>query len=257
MDQNTESWVAWRQGGIGSSDAPVVMGVSPWKTPFKLWLEKLGRVKEEELNWAITHKGHEMEPKARASFELEMMNDFPPTIAQHKDYEFLIASLDGFNEELNAVLEIKCPGEKDHKLALDGKVPDKYWPQVQHQLLVTGASCVFYYSYFEGSGVTIEVRPDKEYINELFQKEQEFWQHVTNKTPPPLSDLDVIELDDDFQLSVAEDYEVFSNQLESLKTTIDELKTKMLEFSTHPRVKIGNVYITRGVRSTQFRIKKP
>ena len=42
MEQKSEEWLDWRKKGIGSSDAPIIMGVSPWKTPFELWEEKTG-----------------------------------------------------------------------------------------------------------------------------------------------------------------------------------------------------------------------
>lgn len=41
--QNTQEWEKFRLQKIGASDAPIIMGVSPWKTPFQLWLEKQGK----------------------------------------------------------------------------------------------------------------------------------------------------------------------------------------------------------------------
>ncbi len=38
--QNTPEWHAFRRKRIGASDAPVIMGISPWKTPYQLWIEK-------------------------------------------------------------------------------------------------------------------------------------------------------------------------------------------------------------------------
>ena len=37
-----EEWLAERRTGLGSSDAPIIAGVSRWKTPFQLWAEKVG-----------------------------------------------------------------------------------------------------------------------------------------------------------------------------------------------------------------------
>ncbi len=36
-------WLSVRGGGIGSSDAAVAVGISPYKSPLELWLEKTGR----------------------------------------------------------------------------------------------------------------------------------------------------------------------------------------------------------------------
>lgn len=40
LDQRTDEWLMWRSQGIGASDAPVIMGVSPWSDPVSLWMEK-------------------------------------------------------------------------------------------------------------------------------------------------------------------------------------------------------------------------
>lgn len=38
-----EQWLHIRNGGIGSSDAAVAIGLSPYKAPLTLWLEKTHR----------------------------------------------------------------------------------------------------------------------------------------------------------------------------------------------------------------------
>ncbi len=38
-----EEWLTIRQQGIGSSDAAVAVGLSPYKSALWLWLEKTGR----------------------------------------------------------------------------------------------------------------------------------------------------------------------------------------------------------------------
>ena len=39
-----------RKSYIGGSDISVVMGMSRWKTPLALWLEKTGEVEPEDLS---------------------------------------------------------------------------------------------------------------------------------------------------------------------------------------------------------------
>lgn len=38
-----EDWLAERRQGIGGSDAAAVLGLSPWRTPVSVWLDKTGR----------------------------------------------------------------------------------------------------------------------------------------------------------------------------------------------------------------------
>ena len=35
------TWLRWRTGGVGGSDAPGVVGLSPWSSPFTVWADKL------------------------------------------------------------------------------------------------------------------------------------------------------------------------------------------------------------------------
>lgn len=248
MQQNSDSWTQWRKKGIGSSDAPVIMGTSPWKTPLQLWEEKLGLTKGFQGNFA-TQRGHELEPKARAAFELEMGHDFPPILAEHMNFPFIRASLDGFCKELDAILEIKCPGKDDHDLAKSGKVPEKYWPQIQHQLLVTGASKCYYYSYDGESGVKVEVLPDTQYCEKLLKAEIEFWDLVENKIQPKLSDKDVTVIEDRELGLVAELYAKTDAEIKALEKKLEGLKAALVEKCDHPKTKIGKLIITRTVRA--------
>lgn len=45
-----EEWLDIRQQGIGSSDAAVAVGLSPYKSALSLWLEKTGRKQPEDLS---------------------------------------------------------------------------------------------------------------------------------------------------------------------------------------------------------------
>lgn len=44
-----EEWLSVRGNGIGSSDAAVAVGISPFKSPLELWLEKTGRQPAPDL----------------------------------------------------------------------------------------------------------------------------------------------------------------------------------------------------------------
>jgi putative phage-type endonuclease len=184
-----KNWEQWRNEGIGSSDAPVIMQRSPWKTPYQLWEEKTGLRTFESTNWA-TQRGHRMEPMARAHIEFMLDREFPPVLAEHPTFNFLRASLDGYCKETNTILEIKCPGAEDHAKAREGNVPEKYYPQLQHQLLVTGAEKAIYLSFTESDNATVIVHPDQVYLSEYFIEACDFWNYVKTKEPPPLIEQD-------------------------------------------------------------------
>jgi putative phage-type endonuclease len=145
--QNSKAWLEWRRSGIGASDAPIIMEKSPYKTVLDLWKDKTGVAEEQKMNPAMM-RGHLLEDKARKLFEQRAFPgmEFP---AKTFDNGLFRCSMDGWNESEKIGLEIKCPGKEDHDAARCGKVPDKYFYQIQHQYMVTDAKTIFYCSYSE------------------------------------------------------------------------------------------------------------
>lgn len=189
--QGSKEWRTWRGKGLGASDAPAVMGASPWTSRFELWLEKTGlgtRPPANEYQLAAMRRGNELEPVARDLFEKKVGKLFPSISGEHDEHPYLRASLDGYNEETNSMLEIKCPSKVDHTKALDGKVPDKYVAQLQMQFLVCGATKAYYVSY-DGlqSLAAVEVSPDAKYISLLQMELIAFWKLVQTKVPPEVT----------------------------------------------------------------------
>jgi len=184
-----DNWLEWRQQGIGSSDAPVVAGVSPYSTPHMLWEYKTNRRKAWDGNWA-TRRGHAVEPQARADYEFIFEREMPATLVQHPQFPWMRSSLDGWNAKERIILEIKCPGKVDHELAVSGKVPEKYYPQLQHQIFVASAKRADYYSFDGSKGVCIEVPFDPDWFQAYFLKALDFWNCVQNDIPPALVERD-------------------------------------------------------------------
>lgn len=238
-----------RRKGLGSSDAPIIMGHYKFKTPLQLWEEKVGITEpDDDGNWA-TDRGNRLEPQARAAFELEFGDDFPPVYAEHINYPFLRANLDGFNEKENVGVEIKCPSKELHAEAVSGKVPDIYYPQVQEQIMVTNAKYWIYYSYDGERGVSVRVEPDLDYIKELLMKMLQFWELVTSKTPPDLVDQDLVEDTNPEALTLAEQYIKNSKQIKLIEKENEAIKKKLTSSRAHPRTRIGSLLVTRTVKS--------
>lgn len=188
LEQRTEAWHAWRAGIIGGSDAAAIMGVSKWITIHKLWEQKTGRRGPTPDNPAMA-RGREMEDEALQAWSDYTGEIASPACVEHEEYSFIGASLDGMTFDGRLLVEIKCPGEKAHQETVaTHKVPDYYWPQVQHQLAcVPEAEVLHYWSYRPGHpepGVLIEVKRDQAYIDDMLEKEARFWGCVKNDTPP-------------------------------------------------------------------------
>jgi len=199
VKQNGRDWREWRGRGLGASEAPIIMGESPYQTPFELWLAKTGireRPPANEFQVAAMKRGTELEPVARAIFENKMGAKFPALSAEHDDYEFIRASFDGINFDLKALVEIKCPGKDAHAKALKGQVPKYYMAQIQQQLMVSGMERCYYVSWDGKSSdvVVVEVLPDLEYQQVLLESVVEFWRKIQERELPEVSAKEVAAL---------------------------------------------------------------
>lgn len=190
MKQQSETWHGWRDKGIGSSDAAIIMNDSPWGNLRTLYLEKSGRRKRKAPDFA-QREGIEKESEARSYFELRFDKDYDPILAEHAQLPYIRASLDGWNHEDREILEIKAPGEEAHLMAVNLQIPEVYQWQIAHQFLVTDADKCVYGSYhrdFHPKGAVVIVRPDLEKIQRLLQRELWFWRLFQEGLDPALFD---------------------------------------------------------------------
>jgi putative phage-type endonuclease len=187
LHQNTPEWHRWRTQGIGASDAPVIMGETPFKTAKTLWALKTGRLREEPVGPAA-RRGRELEHIARRAYERQTGTQMEPLCLVHQELEWMHASLDGLSFDGSTLLEIKCPLSLSDRLsAQQGRVPSQYHAQLQHQLEVSGAERAHYWSFSGTDGVLIEIHPDKEYDKRLVEAETAFWQLVKENRWPELT----------------------------------------------------------------------
>ena len=242
--QGSVEWLAHRMNFIGASEAAIIMGLSPWKTPYQLWEDKLGLSKPDEENFAMK-RGSAMEPVAREAFERETGFSVFPFIVYHKEHDFMMASLDGLSLDGQTAVEIKCPGAKAHNMALEGIVPEYYMPQLQHQLACIGGDLIWYYSFDGENGVALQVPRDDEYIKLMIEKEEEFWEMVRTETPPPFTEKD-------YQVRDSATWSAYSHRvseidalLSSLKDERDSIKEALLEDSNGRSSRCGSLTLTK------------
>lgn len=186
LEQGTLEWHKFRQTHIGASDAAIIMGESPWKTPYDLYLEKSGFKLGDEPNYFMK-RGTDLEPFARAKVNKASKEIFIPMVLEYLEKEFISCSLDGINEDGDIILEIKCPSKANHQKAINQEIPRHYMIQIQHQLMVTNAKECIYASYHpdhEQVLATIPVFPDYELQRKILEAELKFWDHVMNLDMP-------------------------------------------------------------------------
>ena len=93
---NQDQWLYWRKNGIGSSDAPAILGTSPWTTPFQKWEEKVFGKQETKINSSM-QRGKDLEEPARIQFEKLMNTSVFPVNVENKRTFWMRASLDGID----------------------------------------------------------------------------------------------------------------------------------------------------------------
>ena len=174
LKQNTPEWLEFRKSHIGASDSSVIMGCNPYKTINELVAEKVHGL-SQPMNDKM-QRGKDLEPLALSEFERIVGGLYSPAIVIHSEYEWCMASLDGIEMDGKYIVEIKCPGKKNHTLAKKGKVPDEYYPQLQHQLACTGLEWIYYFSYSEGDNALLKIERDNPYIETMLHKQKQFYE---------------------------------------------------------------------------------
>lgn len=229
----TEQMKQERLLGIGGSDMPIIFGLSTYKTPYQLYLEKSQLA---EMTFEMTEEqewGHLLEPVIRDQFSKRMN----VTVEQrdtviHPRYPFLRGNIDGFIPEWNSVLEIKCANAfKGFEWGEDGSdvIPLPYLVQVAHYCIVTNADSAHIAVLIGGNKFkTYKYIRDLELEAEIIDKAEAFWNAVQTKTEPPLVNEKDLKLkyprSEDKKIIVADTIVPFVENLIDVKRKLNELK---------------------------------
>ena len=188
-----------RVNGIGGSEAAAVLGLSPWKTPYQVYCDKLGLSGDQETTPAMEW-GTRLEPVVRQKYADETGRTVRFPIGdefghmQSDRHPFMLATLDGITDDGRG-LEIKTTrhgGEWGEEGS--DEVPQAYVVQCQHYMVVSKLEVFDIALLIGGSDFRIyEVPRDEELQGLIIEREAEFWRMVESKTPPePITYADAI-----------------------------------------------------------------
>lgn len=192
----TDEQRAKRQDGLGASDTPIIMGYSTYKTPYQLYLEKIGELESDTEVTEQQYWGNALEPLIikRFSEENNVEITFPDTVV-HPDYPYIFANLDGWIPSENAVVEAKSANSfqrKEWDMALTDGIPLVYLIQIAKQCVITDASrgyCAVLIGGMEYKQFIYE--RDKALEELIITADREFWFCVQHrKEPDPISTSD-------------------------------------------------------------------
>lgn len=145
--QGTSEWLALRERYFTASEAPAMLGLSAYMTRSELLKQKATGITQDydPATLARFNRGHETEDQFRPIAE-DIIGDelFPVVGSIEIDGLKLLASFDGINLMETVIFEHKLFNERLVECLIHGDLPDTHWPQVEHQLLVSGAGkCLF------------------------------------------------------------------------------------------------------------------
>jgi putative phage-type endonuclease len=210
--QNTSEWIEWRKNKIGASDCAAIMGVNPWVSPYQLWQRKMGLIPEQEMNEAM-QAGKDNEGFALDQFNDQMDLNLKPSVHVNPLYNYLIASMDGWDGENRVAVEIKC-SRKLYEMAQNAQIPIYYEYQMLHQMMVLELEWMFYYVWHDGQGVQLEYYRDAEKITRILDAEIEFYRCMTEFDCPPMCDRDFQNLTDHETMNLVDRWKYAKKQRE-------------------------------------------
>lgn len=214
---------------IGGSDVAAILGVSPWKSPFQLYQEKIGAFAEEvtKAKQKLFDRGHRWEPVVVEMLvdELQDRGHDVQIIARNgryldRDFPFLACELDlellidgeGHNAEIKTVSPFAANdwGEQD-----TDEIPIYYAAQVMHGLMVKPRKRAIVAALIGVDDLRVHpIERDDETISAIRAKEVAFWRRVQERDAPPPETSDdvkwlyakdcgiVMEADDDLRAQV-------------------------------------------------------
>jgi len=207
---------------IGGSDAAAILGVSPWKTPHGLWLEKIGREEKRDDDPArerILRRGKRMEPVAidmlAEEYGIEVTarsTEAEPIYYTDGAYDFLRAQIDfewRVSQEIADVYDLDPAlvgtvqnGEiktvhpfAAGKYGEEGtdEVPVEYSAQAMHGMSVTGRQVTLVAVLVGADRLLLYfVKRDDALCNQIKHAEIRFWQENVRSLIAP----DPVNMDD-------------------------------------------------------------
>lgn len=188
---NEDDWHELRAKRIGGSDIGAIIGVNPYKSIVDVYVDKTegSNFKGNEL----THWGHMLE----GTILKEFSNKHKELIVYEVPYsvvnDFLIANLDGALKDKETgdygVLEIKTTSLWNKKDWEDDVIPQYYYAQVQHYLMLTGYKFAYIAVLIGGQQYKeFKIERNEEDIELIRNKATEFYQENLLKKIPPMPD---------------------------------------------------------------------
>ncbi len=185
-----DEWLDFRKNGIGGSDVGGICGLSRFKSPLEVFLDKTNQLPPTPDNPRMA-AGRRLEPFIADWFQEEtgIQIEIDSWMYKHPEHEFMLANVDRIVTNENAGLEIKNTSEFSRSDWFDGKeekVPVEYMLQCNHYMAVTGADRWYVAVLIGGWDLQWRViERDPDLIHNLITVESNFWNNLVLTGSPP------------------------------------------------------------------------
>lgn len=223
-----------RSKSIGGSDMPVILGLSSYKTPYVLYLEKLGLLETDDTESELQYWGKMLEPSVINHFaRINNVEVISVPTKYHPTMTFLRGSYDGFIPAWNEGLEVKCSDKyMRNEWGEDGTdvIPMPYIIQCAHYCLIENVERWNIGTLIGGNEYRQFVyNRDKEIESMIVSAAQDFWNCVQNQVEPGLKTIEDCKLkyrnvDPDKAITADEAIRNELNRLAQTKKQIKELE---------------------------------
>lgn len=243
---------------IGGSDIAAVLGKSRYKTPYRLWCEKTGRIESTVSNLEAVNFGTELEEFVAQTFSKRANKPVrkAPKGYQHPDYPYMVAHVDRLITGSDELLECKtCSAYKLDEW--QNAIPKEYILQVIWYLGITGRkrgwiACLIGGQKFDYKYIDF----DEELFNLMVEKAKEFYNMVQTDTPPlimpdddeTLGQIYSVHTDD---LIEAQEFDDRIAYLQELKMHRDDMNAEIKEIETELKAKIGE---NLGISTDKYKV---
>lgn len=253
LKQRSDEWRKWREEGVTATDAAVILGLDPEKTPWRLWAEKVHYVRRKDLSVVpAVRYGIEHEDIARQIWERKHQDVLLDFCATYDADETFRASFDGVTSQTEPV-EIKCLTfamiDDVYLNGINSKAFKLYYPQVQHQILVAESRRGYLVFYDERRNDIYEfiIERDQHMIDRILRLGREFAQFVKERKAPPRDPRRdyFVPGDEDLKdwMRAAADVILYEDRIKACKAEVEKLE-KLLESPKNELISLmGDQYL--------------
>lgn len=185
-----------RRKSLGGSDAAAAVNLSPWCSPYRLYLEKRGEREPDDLSDKdFIHFGNVLEDIVATEWSRRTEARVARVNSQlvHPDHQWMTAHIDRRVVGVREGLECKTASvwNAEEWGDREDQIPLHYLIQCTHYLAVTGWDAWNVAVLIGGNDFRrFRIERDEEFIEDLIKREREFWDRVVAGTPPELVSLD-------------------------------------------------------------------